>query len=83
MSPNSENRANLDRSTATCCGAKAVANRTHGGSCSPLSRLSTSFRPRSAGLATLTAAPRELLSNYGDRSRLVDTVQISAVSSDC
>src|SRR2546428_5191410 len=54
----------------------------YGGSCSSVSRLSASLRPRAAGLAALTPAARELESSYGDRSRACDAGQISAFSDD-
>src|SRR5258708_32611682 len=55
--------------------------RTHGGSCSPMSRRFASLSPRDAWLTALTRAPRELQSNYGDPWTLVDSVEISAFSS--
>jgi hypothetical protein len=54
--------------------ARRGRRRTYGGSCSPVSRLLASLTPRAAWLTALTRAPRELQSNYGDRSASIDAV---------
>jgi hypothetical protein len=81
--PPFQKRGNLNFSTATGCAFDAVACRTYGRSCSPVSRLLVLLGPRVAWLTALTQAVRELQSSYGDRSGSIDTVQISAFSDDC
>ena len=49
------------RSTARCCGHRRHRQANSVRVCSPASRRLASLRPRSAGLTTLTPAPRTLV----------------------